>query len=258
MLKNIFKFVFVLALVLFSLNTAFAQVYNPNIYKNLDFGAGNTTLGNTGGGASYTNVKTCVGSGLGNILCTFGKILNDIVPILILLGIVFFVYGVVMYMIADDEEAKTKGKDRIIYGIIGFAVIIGMWGLVNLVVNTFNLQAQNVTMPTAISTTTAAAGGSSCEFKDNPNLQDVVKYIICMIQNAFIPLLFAFATAFFLWGVVQYTIMADSEEAKTKGKDQMIWGIIALAVMLGMWGLVKIVGGTFGLWSDVLPKVSPK
>ena len=38
----------------------------------------------------------------------------------------------------------------------------------------------------------------------------------------------------------------------------MIWGIVALAVMLSVWGLVGILGSTFGLGTgSVLPQVVP-
>jgi len=35
----------------------------------------------------------------------------------------------------------------------------------------------------------------------------------------------------------------------------MLWGIIALAVMVSVWGLVKILGDTFNVNTTVLPKV---
>ncbi len=71
------------------------------------------------------------------LLCRIGVFLNAIVPVLIALGIVYFVWGVVTYVIASDEEAKKTGRDRIIYGVIGLAVIVGVWGLVNVVKSTF-------------------------------------------------------------------------------------------------------------------------
>jgi len=46
-------------------------------------------------------------------------------------------------MIGQDEEAKKKGRDKIIYGIIGLVVIVGMWGLVHIVMSTFNLNNYN-------------------------------------------------------------------------------------------------------------------
>jgi len=42
-------------------------------------------------------------------------------------------------MIASDEEAKKAGRDRIIFGIIGLAVIVAMWGLVNILIKTLVL-----------------------------------------------------------------------------------------------------------------------
>ena len=75
--------------------------------------------------------------------------MNSIVPILIALAVVYFVWGVVSFVIASDEEAKTTGRNRIIFGIIGLAVIIGMWGLVNVLRNTFGLNnTTNITLPT--------------------------------------------------------------------------------------------------------------
>jgi hypothetical protein len=63
----------------------------------------------------------------------------------------------------------------------------------------------------------------------------------------------------FIWGVVQFFIIgADEESKRAQGKDFIIWGIIALTVMLCVWGLVRIVGGTFGLGnSSFIPQVCP-
>ncbi len=72
-----------------------------------------------------------------DLICKIGQILNSIIPVLVALGIVYFVWGVITYVIASDEEAKKTGRDRIIYGIIGLAVIIAVWGLVHILVQTF-------------------------------------------------------------------------------------------------------------------------
>ena len=55
------------------------------------------------------------------------------------------------------------------------------------------------------------------------------------------------AVIYFFWGLGQYIIMSESEEKKVAGRDKMIYGIIALFVMVSVWGLVGIVGGTFGV-----------
>ncbi|HBB49759.1 TPA: hypothetical protein DEQ22_02940 [Candidatus Nomurabacteria bacterium] len=82
-------------------------------------------------------------NGLSSILCRIAELLNYVLPVLIVLGVVYLVWGVVRYMIGDSEEAKKKGKDGIIFGIIGLVVIVSLWGLVYIVVNTFNLRRDN-------------------------------------------------------------------------------------------------------------------
>ncbi len=74
------------------------------------------------------------------ILCKVNELFNFALPVLIALGVLYFVWGVVQYFIGDSDEAKGKGKDRIIYGIIGLAVIISVWGLVYIVTYTFGTE----------------------------------------------------------------------------------------------------------------------
>ena len=86
---------------------------------------------------------------LQGILCKVNEILGAILPVLVALGVVYFVWGVIAYVIASDEEAKKKGRDRIVYGIIGLAVIISVWGLVRILTNTFGFSnIQNIQFPT--------------------------------------------------------------------------------------------------------------
>lgn len=89
------------------------------------------------------NGDPCAVSGVQRILCRIGELMNYVLPMIILLGVIYFVWGVVQYVIADSEEAKVKGRDSIIYGIVGLAVIVAMWGLVRIVQNTFGLNDDN-------------------------------------------------------------------------------------------------------------------
>lgn len=84
-----------------------------------------------------------------SIICKLGNILDTLIPILVVLGVVYFVWGVVTYVISSDEEAKKTGRNRMIYGIIGLVVIVAMWGLVGIVKRTFDLdQPTNISIPT--------------------------------------------------------------------------------------------------------------
>ena len=99
------------------------------------------------------------------------------------------------------------------------------------------------------------SSGVLCSLKANPKLGDLLNYITCLISRSVIPLIFALATASFIWGVVQYVINTDDEAKKAKGKQFMLWGIIALTVMFTVWGLVGILGKTFGI-QNVIPQLN--
>lgn len=76
---------------------------------------------------------------LSTMISTASGIVNMVIPVLIALAIVFFIYGIVMYVISSDEEGKKKAKSHIIYGIIGLLIIVAMWGLVAIINTTFGI-----------------------------------------------------------------------------------------------------------------------
>ena len=101
--------------------------------------------------AQVTGTIVCGSTAAGtlqNIMCKIGDILNTLVPILVVLGIVYFVYGVITYVIASDEEGKAGGRTRMIYGIVGLVAIVAMWGLVNILITSFGLKTNTTaTLP---------------------------------------------------------------------------------------------------------------
>ncbi len=58
--------------------------------------------------------------------------------------------------------------------------------------------------------------------------------------------LFAFATVIFLWGLVEFIAHPDNEDKKTTGKRHMIWGLIGLAIMFGVSGIISILTNFVG------------
>lgn len=85
------------------------------------------------------------------------------------------------------------------------------------------------------------------------NLGEFFNIITGLIGNSIIPLIFTIAFMFFVWGVVQYVLYPDDEGKKEKGRQFMIWGLIALTVMFSVWGLVNILTGTFGIDTSFVP-----
>ena len=57
-------------------------------------------------------------------------------------------------------------------------------------------------------------------------------------------LLISLAVVWFIWNVFYYIIAVD-EVDKAVAKDKMVWGIVAIFVMISIWGLVAILQNTF-------------
>ena len=74
-----------------------------------------------------------------DLLALISRILNAIVPVLIAFAVVYFLYGVFSYVFTDDEDKKEKAKEVMIYGVIGIFVMVSVWGLVNILGGTLNL-----------------------------------------------------------------------------------------------------------------------
>lgn len=75
----------------------------------------------------------------GTILGTIGGLINTIIPILIAAGLAYFIYGVIMFVIAGDADKKEGARKIVIQGIIGLFVIVSIWGLVGIIQSTFGV-----------------------------------------------------------------------------------------------------------------------
>ena len=93
-------------------------------------GSAPVTCATTGGGATNT---------LGDIICRINGLLQLAIPVLILGAVAWFIFGIVKFMTAHDAEEKGAARGTMIHGIIGFAVIIGLWGLVKILLGTFSV-----------------------------------------------------------------------------------------------------------------------
>mgnify|MGYP001571714060 FL=1 len=63
---------------------------------------------------------------------------NVLVPVLFAIAFIVFLWGVFKTFIigATSEEAKEEGKSLMLYGLIGFFVMVSIWGLVNILTGT--------------------------------------------------------------------------------------------------------------------------
>jgi hypothetical protein len=63
-----------------------------------------------------------------------------------------------------------------------------------------------------------------------------------LLVDRSIILVAAIALLVFFWGLVKYIRKAGEGDVK-EGRDLMVWGTIALFVMVSVWGLVRFIQG---------------
>jgi uncharacterized membrane protein YuzA (DUF378 family) len=78
-------------------------------------------------------------SDLNGIIGFVQSLLNAAMPLLIGIAVVWLIYNIVRYVVAGDDTAKEQAKQRVVYGVVGLFIIVSIWGLVTILVNTFGL-----------------------------------------------------------------------------------------------------------------------
>lgn len=52
------------------------------------------------------------------------------------------------------------------------------------------------------------------------------------------------ALLFFFWGLAKFIFNAGDAKGNQEGRQLMLWGVVALFVLLSVWGLVRFVQET--------------
>lgn len=89
------------------------------------------------------------------------------------------------------------------------------------------------------------------------NIETLVRSVGRLIDLA-LPIVVAIALLGFFWGLVKFIFAQGNEEAKADAKKIMLWGLIALFVMVSVWGLVRFIGNAFNIQQGdtiVVPRV---
>jgi hypothetical protein len=80
------------------------------------------------------------------------NIINTVaVPVLFAIAFLVFLWGIIQFFILSrgDEEKQAQGRGLMLYGIIGFFLMVSVWGLVNILVGTFSLNSNTPNYPQA-------------------------------------------------------------------------------------------------------------
>ena len=77
-------------------------------------------------------------------------------------------------------------------------------------------------------------------------LQDLLPSVGGVLRNL-IPVVFGIVLLVFFWGLAKFIFNAGDEKKIEEGKRIMVWGIIALFVMVSIWGIIRLIQGDLGL-----------
>ncbi len=82
----------------------------------------------------------------------------------------------------------------------------------------------------------AATGAQELAFRLN-------KFII----NPLIILLFSLAFLYFMIGMLQFLRNAGNPKMRGDGQQHMLWGVLGMVIMVGVFGIINLLVNTFGI-----------
>lgn len=71
---------------------------------------------------------------------------STLVPLVFAIAFLVFLWGVFKYFIlgGSDEGKREEGRQLMLYAIIGFVLMISIWGIVNLLAGGLGLEGQSL------------------------------------------------------------------------------------------------------------------
>lgn len=85
-------------------------------------------------------------------------------------------------------------------------------------------------------------------FAQSITLSPLVQFVhaLSYLEATVVPVLIGAALIVFFWGLVKYLWRGEAKD-KESGRSIMIWGLVALAVMVSVWGIIRLAQGAFGI-----------
>lgn len=97
-----------------------------------------SNLGSGSGGQDFQDIVSLV----------IGSIFNPLVLLFLGLAVLYFMWGVLKYVRRGESDSDAaEGAKMMAYGIFAIFVMISVWGLVTILVNTFGLETSALEPP---------------------------------------------------------------------------------------------------------------
>jgi uncharacterized membrane protein YjfL (UPF0719 family) len=72
-------------------------------------------------------------------------IINPLIVLLFALALVYFLYGLAMYLLSpDNEEIKKTNKQHMLWGIFGMFIMVAVFGIMNLLLKTLGVDDNKI------------------------------------------------------------------------------------------------------------------
>ncbi|MCC7470019.1 MAG: hypothetical protein IT284_02690 [Bacteroidetes bacterium] len=84
------------------------------------------------------------------------------------------------------------------------------------------------------------------------SLDTFIRKVNTYLINPAIALLIIVAVVYFLYGVFEYVKDSGSSSVRETGSRHMLWGLIGLFIMVGVFFIMRVLLGTFGIDQDVI------
>jgi heme/copper-type cytochrome/quinol oxidase subunit 2 len=74
---------------------------------------------------------------------------NTVIYLLVALAVIYIIWYTIQYFVKgkDDPTGGSNAKFRVLWGIVGLAIILSIWGLVGILTNTFRTTPANQPIP---------------------------------------------------------------------------------------------------------------
>lgn len=84
---------------------------------------------------------------IGTLMNSINKvIINPLIVLVFAVALVYFVYGVMQFVLnGANEEARKLGKSHMLWGLIGIFIMVAVFGIMRLIMNT--LGVNNIKVP---------------------------------------------------------------------------------------------------------------
>ena len=77
--------------------------------------------------------------GLFDLIGRARSFIEALVPLIIGIAVLYFLWGVLKYVTAKDSDAQAEARSVMVMGIIVLFVMVSVWGLVNLLGDTIGV-----------------------------------------------------------------------------------------------------------------------